>query len=358
MMYVCGILVMLFFFFGTNRRSTPPLPLPLSPSNSNLFKVEPTAAGHRVVLRPTIETLAGVEVVSQSNNALEVKGWIAVFHGCAHGAKDWFDLPEERQIVKASLAAGLGVVAFSSQQRTEPRCWSSNWPPEDNIDIVAVMRALPLFLEREKGTHLPLFAIGASSGGTFVSLFARVVKVQLAVIQISPGSQKALDLESGSRMRLERIPSLVFVYMTRDELSAIRIQQVAKYLKDNRVEVDLFECAPHPLTSIQLSDRIELLSEKLSQQLLERLKKAEYLTDDGSLREDPRQSDILSVSISELTHLDSKLNDKPDLLVQLRESLREEFNWAYAEHELTSEHFLIILNHMLAIVENSKQKGI
>ncbi len=49
--------------------------------------------------------------------SIPFRGWLYAFHGCSHGGSDWFTLPEESIIVKASLSHGIGVVAFTSRDR-------------------------------------------------------------------------------------------------------------------------------------------------------------------------------------------------------------------------------------------------
>jgi hypothetical protein len=69
---------------------------------------------------------------------------IFLAHGCSHGAVDFWPkssacpkcigLPEERTIVKAALRRGYMVVAISSMDRANSRCWSMPFPTDPEVD--------------------------------------------------------------------------------------------------------------------------------------------------------------------------------------------------------------------------------
>ena len=123
------------------------------------------------------------------HNNSDVRGLLVLFHGCSHSGFSWFSLPEGRRVIKHSLYAGLAVVAFSSQDRSS-KCWDNGWPPTEGKDVVAVVRALDEFVGRFHLQNMLLYALGASSGGSFVTLIDRVVQFRAAAVYISPGVQK------------------------------------------------------------------------------------------------------------------------------------------------------------------------
>ncbi len=126
------------------------------------------------------------------------RGLVLLFHGCSHGASDWLHLPEERAIVSKLLGSGYSVLAFSSVDR-QSRCWSAAWPLDEvekvtsNPDVDSVLGALAVWLKREGKQQLPIFAQGASSGGTFVTVISRAMYLRGIVVMISPGHPLAIE---------------------------------------------------------------------------------------------------------------------------------------------------------------------
>ena len=106
-----------------------------------------------------------------------------VAHGCAHAGSDFWapsprcphclGLPQEQLVRAAALRRGYAVVAVSSFDR-ESKCWHNTqaWRSED-------LRRLPAILRRvvkEEGLQgLPLYALGASSGGGIVLRLAQAM---------------------------------------------------------------------------------------------------------------------------------------------------------------------------------------
>merc|ERR1719204_746751 len=98
----------------------------------------------------------------------EAKGLVFLAHGCSHGAYDWWPksekcshcigLPEERTVVKAVLKRGFIALAVTSFDRMS-KCW------QPNVDVPRVQKAIEHVLS---GRTMPIYAFGASSGGTFV----------------------------------------------------------------------------------------------------------------------------------------------------------------------------------------------
>jgi len=177
--------------------------------------ISQSAATPAVVLRgeakhlsaPADDLLPTTEVIAHGRFHTEVlwkfvaegareRGLMLLFHGCSHRGKDWFVLPEERAVVRAHLRAGYSVLAFSSQD-AQSGCWVGSWPadrknPGGNKDIDSVLGALALWLKRHGKEHVPLLAMGASSGGSFVTILARAMHLHAAVVIVSPGHPAAL----------------------------------------------------------------------------------------------------------------------------------------------------------------------
>lgn len=79
-------------------------------------------------------------------------------------------------IFRAALERDLAVVAVSSEDRRSG-CWR-------NKDAPRVARALEWVKKHKGWAHLPLFALGASSGGSFVGNLPKDVEIDGLTIQI------------------------------------------------------------------------------------------------------------------------------------------------------------------------------
>lgn len=75
-------------------------------------------------------------------------------------------LPEDLALKQAALERGYAVVAVSSQET----CWDSSFPPENSVDAQIVKKVIGDVRARESLQELPVYALGASSGGYFISV--------------------------------------------------------------------------------------------------------------------------------------------------------------------------------------------
>lgn len=107
-------------------------------------------------------------------------------HGCNHAATDFFPrsrrcpkcagLPEETALAGKALERGYVVVAVSSAGR----CWGGA------ADGARVKRAIDAVVAKNVDLPgKPVFAFGASSGGTFVGFLPFVTAVDGVIAQIS-----------------------------------------------------------------------------------------------------------------------------------------------------------------------------
>merc|ERR1712159_479337 len=237
----------------------------------------------------------GVEAIwegpasTNKNGELEAtkpKGALLALHGCHHSAKDFFanntkctecrGLAQEMVITRTALNKGYVVIAISSFGT----CWSKD------IDAPRVKAVLDVFFNDTALSHLPLYAFGASSGGSFVGMLPQLeLKQKLSglIIQIAPGPPVE------SKAELASYPPTVFSHMPRDE-------RTAKFVAST-------------LRSFNLLDK------------------------SNKLTEDPRNFDDDHVEMLKrhAPEWDSLLTDKSDI--------RELLNVAYAMHELSAEHF-------------------
>ena len=131
-------------------------------------------------------------------------GILFLFHGCSHDGEHWFDLPEEVSIIKEAISRNLIPVAFSSQNRNqESKCWDISYPrnfPDNgasNVDLFKIGNAVKELITRYNWENLSFYALGVSSGGSFIPMLPiqlesdGIVFDSLA-IYISPGSLEVI----------------------------------------------------------------------------------------------------------------------------------------------------------------------
>ncbi|KAK3273595.1 hypothetical protein CYMTET_18173 [Cymbomonas tetramitiformis] len=216
-----------------------------------------------------IPRVGGTEVVWEKPSDGVPQGILFLAHGCSHGAIDFWDrsefcpkcigLPEEKRIVKAALRERYIVIAISSSDRYGSRCWQTA-VDDTNQDAQAVARVLSTLQQRENWQHLPVHALGASSGGAFVSVLPHKVKLASVVVQIMMAIPDAIEtpLPDGSEY-----PPTLFIHMERDVRTAKWVQLGMADLGRKRVAARQIAVKPSRVTPSFLSDRIEDVSPPL-----------------------------------------------------------------------------------------------
>jgi hypothetical protein len=291
-------------------------------------------------------------------------GIVLLFHGCTHDGIDWFELPEERRIVRFLLYKGFVVISISSFDRINSKCWdthydgnygdsSSNQHETTSKDVARIVGTLPILLKELEEQHniasgeMRLYGIGASSGGDFISILQHYIPFHGLNVMISPGRKNAwaalkAKTEDAGRKKSTKAspPRIAFVYMPKDTryAGAKQIDQnIEEYLSN--IPVQKYPCGPIPVTANLLVDRIDGLSMDNANIIIQGLVELNMLTtstyttrtgDDATvLGKDPRRAwDNIEQMLIRDVHAET-------LLI---ESMREVLNVAYANHELTSEH--------------------
>eukprot|EP01038_Epipyxis_sp_PR26KG_P016441 gene16441-22414_t len=136
--------------------------------------------GQHTKLNDQIELV--YQIPNNKENARQLTGVLALFHGCQHAGTDWWPqsstcsscigLPVEQTIVANALKRNYAVIAITSQNR-DHKCWTHH-------DILPVSLAITHFYKtilvvKDFSPSLPtppLFLLGASSGGSFVGSFS------------------------------------------------------------------------------------------------------------------------------------------------------------------------------------------
>eukprot|EP01041_Mallomonas_annulata_P005150 gene5150-10292_t len=201
--------------------------------------------GNSQILRGNYQKIGGIEIVWQSPTTT-ITGVVFLAHGCAHSATDWFPqsdscrgcigLPVEMDIVERFLTQGYVVFATSSIERVR-KCWNDDDIPNTATAVNHIYKTLHLNI-----LETPLFALGASSGGYFVSLFGQHapsfnLKVSAICMQISG----LYDADPAT-------PPVIFVHMAKDRQLAHHIMSLAQQLVRKGVPAEHYPCRPKTVT--------------------------------------------------------------------------------------------------------------
>ncbi|XP_073029434.1 uncharacterized protein [Primulina eburnea] len=271
-----------------------------------------------VRLDPTVEFRNGTNLIWQLPDSPEAVLFLA--HGCNGRAANFWDkspscptcvgLPEERLIVLHALARKFAVLAISSKGR----CWSpgeERWIAKDIIQWWLAERMLEKF---------PLFALGASSGGYFVSVLAMVVRFKGISLMIAEGEFNHLDITKD-------YPATLFVHMPKDEKRKRRIEKYMVAMSRMGIDVTEIKCMEFPLTPELFANRIPGLDQSLSATLFKVFQDRGFVDENGYIRDDGRV-------IPWKTALEERNILLPDK--SLVDHIQEEMNLAFAYHEMTS----------------------
>ncbi|XP_061369831.1 uncharacterized protein LOC133312615 [Gastrolobium bilobum] len=273
-----------------------------------------------VQLHPTREFRNGTDLIWQVPES--PKGVLFVAHGCNGRAINFWDqspecpdcigLPEERLLVLHGLARGFAVITISSARR----CWTYG------KEVLVVKDIIKWWIGGRKLEKLPIVALGASSGGYFVSALATAMKFNSIVLMIAEGMFGEMDIKGD-------YPPTLFVHMPKDLYRQQKIDEYTKILKDKGVDVGIVECMEFPLSLNTLADRIPGLDQTLSRRLFEFFKENGFIDSNGYMRKDGRQIKWKKI-----------LEEKKTLLLDkhLVPHIQEELNHAFAYHEMTSMH--------------------
>jgi hypothetical protein len=256
-----------------------------------------------------------------------LRGVVLLFHGCNHIGPDFFRLVEERAIVAALTNRSFAAVAFTSSDFFS-RCWSG-------ADLEPVKKS---FTKLDFDRRLPLFAFGASSGGSFVTILPRAVPVGGVIVEISPGDPSASDLA---------VPA-AFVYMPRDVswASTAAVERMRADLTRRSIPSIAFQVRPFNFTPRIFADRLpEFFSGQSSRIVFEAVVASKFVDTDGWMSADPRRSGIVDKMI-DMIKTKRLVPEKQHEL--LRENVAELANAAWASHEMTRDHVMEALDFLCA----------
>lgn len=159
-------------------------------------------------------TMAGVSVAFHNPfSPHELRGVALLLHACRQSATDWFVLPEHRRLVSELLRHHLALLAVTSANRVTG-CWSTRHPASLNYDASRLRLAIRQWLDSQRIAHAaPIYAVGVSSGATFLSVIAAaniVPSLASQALYLSAGNPRAL------RNASHLYPSTLFVRLQAD----------------------------------------------------------------------------------------------------------------------------------------------
>lgn len=267
---------------------------------------------------PHVELKNGRDVISQIPDSPKAVLFLA--HGCNGRAANFWDktpecldcvgLPEERLIVLHALRHKYAVLAISSVGR----CWSYG---KERSVVAGIIR---WWIGKHKLEKLPLVALGASSGGYFVSALATDLRFSSITLMIAEGMFNRMDIPKD-------YPPTLFVHMPKDEARKLRVDENMEVLRKKGIDVAEVKCMEFPLSPNFLADRIPGLDQAISVELFTLFKEKGFIDENGYMRNDGR-----------LTRWKAALRESNILLADhsLVNHIQEELNLAFAYHEMTS----------------------
>lgn len=271
-----------------------------------------------VQFQPTVERKNGTELIWQIPD--RPKAVLFLAHGCNGKAGNFWDrtsscpdcvgLPEERLIVLHALSRKFAVLTMSSSRV----CWSLG---NERVVVAGVVK---WWIEKQKLEKLPLVALGASSGGYFVSALAADLRFSSITLMIAEGVFSRMDIPKD-------YPPTLFVHMPKDEARKLRVDEKLEVLKEMGIDVAEIKCMEFPLSPNFLADRIPNLDLTTSIELFKLFQEKGFIDKNGFMRNDGRA-----------TRWKAAANERKILMPnkKLANHIQEELNLAFAYHEMTS----------------------
>lgn len=229
---------------------------------------------------------------------------------------------------EAALRRRLVLIAISSLDRTGKRCWGE-LRKDGGANVAAILRD---FVARERLQGLPLYTMGASSGGQM----ALTLPVHLDVAGVYSQVRGLEDLSIFRKARTGTYPPAAFVHMPRDTHNLAMIQRNMDALRAAKVPVLEVRILPRPVTAAFLSERSPLIDRAMGQRIVEALHESGVATPNGTLLEAPRPATPRWAPLVQPI--------VGDLSLALDEShVGELVNLAWAKHELVSDEAEAVL---------------
>ncbi|XVE86273.1 hypothetical protein DITRI_Ditri18aG0022200 [Diplodiscus trichospermus] len=309
-MFLLSALVALVLLFRKNDEN----PIPVHGLSEQKWKRFESL----VQFDPEREFRNGTDLIWQIPDSPKAVLFLA--HGCSGRAVNFWDrsskcpkcigLPEERLLVLHALARKFAVLTISSAGT----CWTFG---KEKLVVEDIIR---WWVKRHNLEKLPLVALGASSGGYFVSALANVMKFSSITLMIAEGIFDRMDI-------IEDYPPTLFVHMPKDVRRQQKVTEFMEVLRNKGIDVAEIECMELPLSPTFLSDRIPGLDPTISARLFNLFREKGFVNTNGYMKRDGR-----------VTRWKEALQDSKTALLEknLVHPVQEELNLAFAKHEMTS----------------------
>jgi hypothetical protein len=223
-----------------------------------------------------------VEFIYQYPKSNHIKGVVFLAHGCIHTVADWWPrrtgcpscngLPMEMSIVNEALNRGYIPLAVENIRHA---CWFEN-------DLSRSIDLIHHFYKNILKEKVPLYLLGASSGGNFIGMLAQRSDLKPAVsamcVQIS-----TIRIQS----KTLKIPTL-FIPMERDQDRYETIERIARTVETAKV----LATKPRKITDTYFSDySFGMISATESEKIYSILEENKFIDKEtGFLRSDPKAS--------------------------------------------------------------------
>ncbi|XP_062206855.1 uncharacterized protein LOC133908732 [Phragmites australis] len=273
---------------------------------------------------PMVESIDGLRAIWELPAAAPARAVLFVAHGCRCRPENFWPpsprcpgcvgLPEDVAITARALRRRFAVLAVASAGE----CWSLGW------EVNAAKRTIRSWAAKNGLEGHPVVALGASSGGYFVSKLAAKMSLAAVVIMIAEG---AFGGSAGAPPMI--YPPAMFIHMPKDRRRAALVERNSKMLMKNGVEVRELRSLEVPLTPTLLSDRISGLDRRLSERIWTAFKEEGFVDEKGYMKEDGRATPWKDALVK------SGLGEEVSPWV---DHIQEELNLAYGYHEMTSLH--------------------
>ncbi|KAL5220215.1 hypothetical protein ABZP36_024928 [Zizania latifolia] len=275
----------------------------------------------RALLFPTVGSIDGARAIWELP-AAPSRAVLFVAHGCRCLPENFWPpsprcpgcvgLPEDVSITERALRRRFAVLAVASARE----CWSLGQ------EVRTAKRMIKSWTAKNGLAALPVAALGASSGGYFVSRLSAEMRFAAVVLMIAEGSFGPVGLPEG-------YPPAMFLHMPKDQRRAALVERNSKMLRMDGVEVKELKSMELPLTPTILSDRIPGLDQGLSERIWKVFLEERFVDERGYMRKDGRATPWKEAVVKK--GFWEEVSGWAD-------HIQEELNLAYGFHEMTSLH--------------------
>ena len=224
-----------------------------------------------------------------------VRGLLFIAHACTHMAEDFWvsskacpgciGLAEESLIVLNAINVGFIAVAMNSSDRS-----SGCWGPADRRRVSSRLHQIRHSLN---ATRYPVFALGASSGGSFVWGMAARGEFDGAIVQVM-GIDTSVPIKIAFPIILNAMRRDKHIFERMEE-NFVKLQQ-----RFNKSIVQFQECFPLPVTADYILSRMPELGLSRTSAIIDALessgnidKVSKFLTRDPTAINNPWRDELL-----------------------------------------------------------------